>query len=146
VLLGIACGGAAALCARGYIALLQSRPEWAKYVEESKQVAKFADEHVVFAVLAIGVAPVVEEYLFRGLVFRGMQRSIGTAWAVVGSAAVFASVHPALGALPVFLLGATAALVFHRTGRLWAPIACHVAYNGILIGAAYLPNGATPAN
>ena len=43
--------------------------------------------------------------------------------AVFGSAAVFAVVHPALSALPVFTMGVLTALLMHKTGRLVAPIA-----------------------
>ncbi|TAJ18307.1 MAG: CPBP family intramembrane metalloprotease [Planctomycetota bacterium] len=142
VALGVVCGAAAALMALGYFALLQSRPEWARYVEIPKHLESLARERAVFAILAIGVAPFVEEYLFRGLVFRGMQRSIGTAWAVIGSAAVFASVHPPAGAVPVFALGVCAAFAFQRTGRLWSAIACHLAYNAIVVGMAVLSPGA----
>jgi membrane protease YdiL (CAAX protease family) len=136
VLLGCGVGAAASLLALVYMRVLARYPELLKSILPDESLARmFADEQrVSFVLLAIVGAPLVEEYLFRGLVFRGMQRSLGTAWAVLGSAAVFALVHPAISALPVFVLGVAAALVFQRGGRLWGPIACHMTYNAIVLG------------
>lgn len=142
VLLGVALGGVGALLALWYTALLQSDPDWAKYLRPNDALRLLARERVAFALLAIGVAPLVEEYLFRGLVFRGMQRSIGTTWSVIGSAAVFAAVHPAAGAAPVFVMGVLAALALQWSGRLWSAIACHATYNAIIVGMSILAQGA----
>jgi membrane protease YdiL (CAAX protease family) len=40
-------------------------------------------------------APLFEEFLFRALVFQGMERSLRPPSAVLGSAAIFAVIHPA---------------------------------------------------
>ena len=56
--------------------------------------------------MAVGFAPFAEEYLFRGLLFRALDREWGGWRAVVGSAAFFAIYHPAISWLPVGLLGA----------------------------------------
>lgn len=145
VALGVVLGVAGAALALGYSAVLQSNAEWAKYLQPNEALRLLAAERVPFALLAIGVAPLVEEYLFRGLVFRGMQRSIGTAWSVLGSAAVFASMHPAVGIVPVFVLGVLAALALQWSGRLWSAIACHATYNAIVVGASFLAQGADAA-
>ena len=88
--------------------------------------------------LAVLVAPVLEEYLFRGLLYRGLQRSFHPAVAVAGSAAVFAVIHPPIAILPVFGLGVAAAISFRRTGLLLAPITTHVTYNLLVMAAAYV--------
>ncbi|HUT01644.1 MAG TPA: CPBP family intramembrane glutamic endopeptidase, partial [Phycisphaerae bacterium] len=88
--------------------------------------------------LAVLVAPVLEEYLFRGLLYRGLQRSFHPAVAVAGSAAVFAVIHPPIAILPVFGLGVAAAISFRRTGLLLAPITAHVTYNLLVMAAAYV--------
>ena len=64
---------------------------------------------------------VSEEYLFRGLLFRALDREWGGWRAVVGSAAFFAIYHGPLSWLPVGLLGIANALLFKKTGRLEAP-------------------------
>ncbi len=43
--------------------------------------------------LAVAAAPVFEEFIFRGLIFGGLRRSLGLGAAMLASAAVFAIVH-----------------------------------------------------
>jgi membrane protease YdiL (CAAX protease family) len=84
-------------------------------------------------VLVVVLAPLFEEFIFRGLLFRSLRRATGLPLAVAGSAAVFAVIHPPVSFLPVFVLGVVAALAFERTRLLWAPIAAHAVYNGALV-------------
>ncbi len=79
--------------------------------------------------LLVGLAPLIEEFIFRGLLFAGLHAMLPLRWAVPISAAVFALIHPAAGVLPVFGLGCIAALVYHHTGWLLAPILAHAVYN-----------------
>jgi hypothetical protein len=65
----------------------------------------------LFAVLAIRAAPQFEEFIFRGLIFGGLRRTMGVAASVTASAAIFAIVHPPVSVIPVFGLGLAAALV-----------------------------------
>jgi membrane protease YdiL (CAAX protease family) len=94
----------------------------------------------LFAALAVYLlaAPVFEEFIFRGLLYRGMRRTIRPAYAILGSATIFAVVHPSVSALPVFVLGIAAAFSFERSRLLAAPIAAHVVYNAIAVGAEWL--------
>ena len=66
------------------------------------------------------------------MVFRGLRRTINPTLSVLGSALVFAIVHPPLSFVPVFVLGVAAALSFERTRLLWAPIAAHMTYNAVV--------------
>ena len=83
--------------------------------------------------LAVLAAPGFEEFIFRGLVFRGMRRTVPVRWAVVGSAAVFAICHPPPSVPPVFVMGVLAALGFEATGWIVTPICVHMAYNGLVL-------------
>ena len=83
--------------------------------------------------LAVIAAPLFEEYLFRGLVFKGLRRTMKPAFAILASAAIFAIVHPPLSFLPVFGLGVAAALAFESSGSLLAPILAHALYNGAMV-------------
>lgn len=86
-----------------------------------------------FILLAVVAAPLFEEYLFRGILFRGMRRSLAARYAIPFSAALFTIVHPAISAPGVFALGLATAYVYERTGRLAAPIVAHALYNGIVV-------------
>lgn len=75
------------------------------------------------------VAPVFEEWLFRGLLFRNLRTSWSLAASVLLSALLFTVVHPAASSVGVFSLALVTALVYEKTGRLLAPIAVHFLYN-----------------
>ena len=47
--------------------------------------------------------------------------------------ALFAIVHPPISALPVFMLGLLAALVYERTRMLLAPMLVHAIYNAAVM-------------
>ncbi|MFH2001539.1 MAG: type II CAAX endopeptidase family protein, partial [Planctomycetota bacterium] len=91
------------------------------------------DFKIGFAVIAILLAPVFEEYIFRALIYRGLRRTLRVELSVIASAAIFAVVHPPGSMIPVFFLGVAAAISFERTRLLHAPVVTHLVYNaGIL--------------
>ena len=79
------------------------------------------------------IAPIVEEFLFRGLLYRALDLEWGGSRAVLGAAAFFAVYHPALSWAPVGLLGAMNATIFKRTGRLAPAVLAHAAYNLVVL-------------
>jgi ABC-2 type transport system permease protein len=83
--------------------------------------------------LAVLAAPLFEEFIFRGVLFRGLRRSLGAPSAALASAAVFALVHPMVAALPVFVLALLAAVAYERSRWLLTPILAHMTYNAIVI-------------
>jgi membrane protease YdiL (CAAX protease family) len=90
-------------------------------------------------VLTVIGAPIAEEILFRGLLFRGLAdieagRRFGITLAVVASSAVFAISHLQLLQFPgLFLIGAIAATAMHRTGRLGTAIWIHAGFNATTV-------------
>jgi membrane protease YdiL (CAAX protease family) len=124
IVIGTISGLAAALGAYLYLHGLDLSPHWQLWKQDA-QLASFltrADKPVWLILLAVIAAPIFEEFIFRGLVFRGLRRSSRPALATVGSAALFALVHPPIAIIPVFGLGIAAAISFERTGFLLAPI------------------------
>jgi uncharacterized protein len=89
---------------------------------------------VLFAILAVVVAPFFEEVVFRGFLFQGLASSFGLVPGVVVSAAVFGAIHGQLTVVvPLFVLGVALAWVFHSAKSLWACIALHAVFNGISV-------------
>jgi len=81
-----------------------------------------------FAVVVL--APLAEEFVFRGVLYTGLRRSFGPVLAAVASAAVFSAIHQsAYGAVALFGLGFGMALLYERSGSLASPIAVHAAFN-----------------
>jgi membrane protease YdiL (CAAX protease family) len=91
----------------------------------------------VFAVVALLIAPVCEELMFRGLLLQSLRRRMSPEWAVIVQALAFALAHPmlspTLGDLAVvpalFLLGAVSGVVAVRRGDLSASIMLHIGFN-----------------
>ena len=132
---GIALGAVAALAAFLYVRVLNLFPQgqiWKQDAELSSFLSR-ADRPVWICLLAIVAAPVFEEFLFRGLIFQGLRRTVGPFVAVLGSAALFALVHPPISVIPVFGLGIAAAISFQKSGFLLAPILTHAVYNTCVI-------------
>ena len=95
---------------------------------------------VAVALLVAVGAPVVEELLFRGVLFGGLRQR----WPVLPAAAVtgvlFGAVHvggsPIAFLLPLALLGFGLCLLYHRTGSLYPPMAVHAVNNSVAIVGA----------
>src|SRR4030095_3482804 len=89
---------------------------------------------VALLILTVGFAPLAEEYLFRGLLYRALDREWGGWRAMSGSAAYFAIYHPPVSWLPVFGLGCLNAYLFRETGQLRWSVVTHAVYNAVVIG------------
>lgn len=85
-----------------------------------------------FASLTVLAAPLVEELLFRGLLYRSLRASNGVWLSLLLSSAVFAVGHPSAAVLPLLGLGACAALALERSRSLLAAILVHALYNGCI--------------
>jgi ABC-2 type transport system permease protein len=135
LVLGPMAGLAAAVVGVAYLIVIHQFDALKPLMEEQSRVTERLRQGGMrwLVLLAVVAAPLFEEYLFRGLVFKGMRRTMKPLVAVLASAAVFAIVHPPLSFVPVFGLGVAAALAFERSGRLLAPILAHVVYNGAMV-------------
>ena len=120
--------------AHGYLAVLSHIPSTAEMMRKAQQqMASIPNLRICYAVMAVLFAPFAEEYLFRGLLYRALDREWGGWRAVVGSAAFFAVYHPALSWPPVLLLGIANAVLFKKTGRLAPAVVLHMAYNAVVV-------------
>jgi len=73
------------------------------------------------------VAPVLEEFAFRGIVLHRWTRKLGLRSAALWSSLVFGIVHPDF--LGAFAFGVGMCVLYVRTQSLLLPIICHGAYN-----------------
>ena len=82
------------------------------------------------AVFAVVVAPVLEETLFRGTLYRFLKAKIGPLAALVSANACFGAVHLDFDAfLPLCAAGMFFTWAYERTGNLRVPIVCHMCLN-----------------
>jgi ABC-2 type transport system permease protein len=127
---GAAAGIAAAACGILYLYLLQRLGLMQDLQQQTHSVATGG---LWIPILAIAAAPLFEEFIFRGLIFGGLRRSMTVIPAILASAAVFAIVHPPASMIPVFGLGVCAAFAYERSRMLLAPMLAHALYNAAVI-------------
>jgi ABC-2 type transport system permease protein len=127
---GVAAGIVAAGCGILYLYLVQRLGLMQDLQHQARSVASGG---FWIPILAIAAAPLFEEFIFRGLIFGGLRRSMTVIPAILASAAVFAIVHPPASMIPVFGLGLCAAFAYERSRMLLAPILAHALYNGAVI-------------
>lgn len=128
---GLGGGAAAAVGGLAYITAARAF-DWFSAVREAGHLADPAT-FLWIGSLAVLAAPIFEEFIFRGLIFGGLRRSLGFGAAAVASAAIFAIVHPPASVVPVFGLGLAAAVVYERTRMLAGPMIVHATYNAAVV-------------
>jgi membrane protease YdiL (CAAX protease family) len=92
---------------------------------------------LTLAFIAVATAPLVEELIYRGLLYSAMQRVIGRWFAVIVVSSMFAGLHvyqyrQNIGAiLSISLLSLVLTTIRARTGRLLPSVVIHLVFNGI---------------
>ena len=79
--------------------------------------------------LVVLAAPLFEEFIFRGLIFKALREKKGFLFSAAASAVIFGIIHPQAGVIPVTMLGFCAAFAFESSGTLIAPVLVHLIYN-----------------
>jgi membrane protease YdiL (CAAX protease family) len=101
---------------------------------------------VPFTVLAVWLAPMMEEFLFRGWLQRNLERRLPAMRAVLLTALIFAVAHMDLFGLPSrFVVGAASGYLAYASGSIVPSVLLHAAYNGTLLLADHLPGTADDA-
>jgi len=97
---------------------------------------------VLALIVAVIVAPVVEELFFRGFVHNALRARIGVVGAIVVSSLIFALYHANLWLIiPVMFLGMALAWLFETQQSLGPPILFHALYNFLAIIQIYFVAG-----
>ncbi|MBR6771164.1 MAG: CPBP family intramembrane metalloprotease [Lachnospiraceae bacterium] len=99
----------------------------------------------VVMLLIIGVlAPLSEEFVFRGIFFQGYKRSGTTLQAILLSALLFSLVHMNFNqAAYAFVIGIIVALLVEATGSLWSSVLFHVLFNSGQVCLMYVSDWLT---
>jgi len=106
---------------------------------ELQDVAKIVAEgpsvlQILYTLMAIAVAPLYEEIMFRGLVFPYLVKHVGLAQGTLLVSVLFAVMHFHLPSFaPLLLLSAVLCLAYWRTGSLWVSIGVHIIFNAVSV-------------
>lgn len=95
-------------------------------------VAQSIPQRIIFALSTMLLAPLAEEILFRGVLYRTAQQLGFPRLALYGTSFIFALIHGSLMTLlPLTVLAIALCKLYDRTGRLLAPVLAHATFNAI---------------
>ena len=112
--------------------------------DEQELVQDIQDEDTLMVLIGFGVlscflAPLAEEFFFRGFMFRAIAERIHPIWAAIVSGGLFGVIHlpgsPATSVLVLSFLGIALCLLLWRTGSLIPCIMLHALNNSISFSA-----------
>jgi hypothetical protein len=120
----------------GYLVLAAIYTQLVNPPQEDLPEQLGADESTLLAVITgvfvIAIAPLVEEFFFRGFLYQGLRNSWGVPLGVLGSAVIFGVIHLTPDKwIPLIFLGIALALLREKTGSLWPCIMLHALNNSI---------------
>ncbi len=112
--------------------------EWIRGQEnELQDVAQVLQQEInwlqiSYTAMAVIIAPIYEEILFRGIFFPYLVQKTGLIPGMLIISACFAVMHFHLPSfVPLMLLSATLCLSYWRTQTLWVPIGIHAIFNTV---------------
>ncbi|MCX6996067.1 MAG: CPBP family intramembrane metalloprotease [Kiritimatiellaeota bacterium] len=85
--------------------------------------------------LAVVIAPVFEELLFRGILLPAAARQYGVGWGVILTSLAFAAIHLHLMSFaPLFLMAVAFALAYLYSESILVPVVMHGVFNAVNLG------------
>jgi len=89
-------------------------------------------QRVMIIVLAVVVAPISEEFIFRFFIYGVVRRYFGIAVGLVFNSLLFAAAHIHLpSAVPLFVLGSCFTLAYEWSGSILVCMAMHALFNSV---------------
>lgn len=103
--------------------------------ESVKEIYLQMIENPFWTTISVAVAaPLIEEFLLRGVMLRGMLQHMTTWHAILWSAFFFALIHMNLSqAVGAIIMGIFMGWIYYKTGQLWLTILIHFINNGLSI-------------
>ena len=97
------------------------------------------EQRILIIFLAVSVAPLAEEFIFRFFLYGVAKRYFGKTAALIVSALLFAAVHGHLPSFaPLFVLGSCLAIAYEWSGSILVPMMMHALFNSVtLVGLAF---------
>ena len=96
-------------------------------------------QFLMLAVLAVLGAPIIEEMVFRGIIFNALRTRTGMIASTIVSAGLFSAMHlSVVNFIPLMMVGAVFAIAYTRTKNLWTSMTAHAVFNGIGVAGVLL--------
>lgn len=135
-------GGVCATWAINMFVELSGLANWITIITQSPPVQEIITELlsskgqdiIAYIILAVIIAPIVEEFFFRGLIATSLKRVIGRWPGIILSSLLFGVIHCALPQVfALSFIGIVLCLAHERAKSIWLPILIHASFNGINI-------------
>lgn len=98
-------------------------------------------QRVLVIILAIAIAPLVEEFIFRFFLYGVVKRYFGRLAGLAANSILFAAVHAhAPSAAPLFVLGACFTIAYEWSGSILVPMTMHALFNSFTLVALAFPD------
>ncbi|MDQ6622335.1 MAG: CPBP family intramembrane metalloprotease [Verrucomicrobiota bacterium] len=98
-------------------------------------------QRVIIIVLAVAIAPLVEEFLFRFFIYGVLRRYFGRVVGLLCNAALFAAVHAHVpSAAPLFVLGVCFTIAYEWSGSIVVTMTMHSLFNSMTLVALAFPD------
>jgi len=119
--------------------LLRDRPQRQPIVEMFSESSSL-EQRILIIVLAVSIAPLAEEFIFRFFMYGVLKRYVGRVVAILASALLFAAVHAHLPSFaPLFVLGTCLAIAYEWSGSILVPMMMHALFNATQLTAFAFP-------
>ena len=98
-------------------------------------------QRVFIIILAVAVAPIVEEFVFRFFLYGVVRRYFGRSVGLAANSLLFAAVHAHIpSAVPLFVLGTCFTIAYEWSGSILVPMAMHALFNSLTLTALAFPH------
>lgn len=98
-------------------------------------------QRVMIIVLAVSIAPLTEEFIFRFFLYGVLKRYLGRSAGLFLNALLFAAVHAHLPSFaPLFVLGGCLTLAYEWSGSILVSMTMHALFNFLSLSALAFPN------
>ncbi|MDW0110477.1 CPBP family intramembrane glutamic endopeptidase [Sporosarcina aquimarina] len=102
--------------------------------DNTARLTKVAEVAPILIICIVLFAPILEEIVFRRVVFGGIYTKTNFWIAALASALIFAAVHNELEHILVYLMpGLVFSYIYYKTKRIWTPMIAHMLMNGFVM-------------
>jgi membrane protease YdiL (CAAX protease family) len=123
----------------GYLMTALSLKPHEQEAVHALRVTTVWSDRLSLALLALVLAPVVEEIFFRGIFYPAIRQAGFPRLALWGLSLVFALIHAnVVTFIPLFVLAVVLTLLYERSQNLLASISAHALFNGLNFALLYL--------
>lgn len=87
---------------------------------------------IIGGVVAVFLAPLAEEFIFRGFLFAKFQTKLSIWASMIFSSVLFGAIHFSISSITTFIFGMCLCIIFYKTNNLAIPIVIHILNNAIV--------------